>query len=99
MIDPITLSSIRSLEAPASMASIVPRPSTDFAAMVGHGVQALNTELVASDAVLRAYAAGDGPSTADLMVTMTEARERLQFAVEVRNRIVDAYQNLTNMQI
>jgi flagellar hook-basal body complex protein FliE len=99
MIDPIVLSGLPSPELNLSMESIASKPTTDFGAMIGHGVHALNSQLVTADTALRAYAAGDGPTTADLMVTMTEARERLQFAVEVRNRIVDAYQNLTNMQI
>lgn len=99
MIDPITLTGLSSSELGLPTASIVSNPAADFGAMVAHGMQALNAQLVTADTALRAYAAGDGPSTADLMVTMTEARERLQFAVEVRNRIVDAYQNLTNMQI
>jgi len=99
MIDPITLSGLSSSELNVSMQSITSGQTMNFGAMIGDGVHALNSQLVTADTALRAYAAGDGPTTADLMVTMTEARERLQFAVEVRNRIVDAYQNLTNMQI
>jgi flagellar hook-basal body complex protein FliE len=33
------------------------------------------------------------------MIAMEHAHLKLQFAVEVRNRIIDAYQNLTNMQM
>jgi flagellar hook-basal body complex protein FliE len=99
VIEPISLLRLQSPELSASMEGTVQASTMDFGSMVGHGVQSLNTQLVSADNALRAYAAGDGPTTADLMVTMTEARERLQFAVEVRNRMVDAYQNLTNMQI
>lgn len=99
MIEPISLLPLQSPSLNLSMESMGPASSADFGGMLGHGVQALNSQLVSADSALRAYAAGDGPTTADLMVTMTEARERLQFAVEVRNRMVDAYQNLTNMQI
>jgi flagellar hook-basal body complex protein FliE len=35
----------------------------------------------------------------DVMIAMEHARLKLQLAVEVRNRVVDAYQNLTNMQL
>lgn len=99
MIEPISPLRLQSPELNLSMESMTQALPTDFGSMVGHGVQALNTQLISADSALRSYAAGDGPTTADLMVTMTEARERLQFAVEVRNRMVDAYQNLTNMQI
>jgi flagellar hook-basal body complex protein FliE len=70
-----------------------------FAQMVGQGVSELNHSLNEADSSVRAYAAGEDVSVPDLMVSMGHVRLQLQFAVEVRNRIIDAYQSLTNMQI
>jgi len=44
-------------------------------------------------------AAGQDIPVQDVMIAMEHAHLKLQFAVEVRNRIIDAYQNLTNMQV
>jgi flagellar hook-basal body complex protein FliE len=99
MTDAISAIRLESPETSLRLDPVTPPARTDFASMLGTGLHTLNASLGGADSALRAYAAGDGPSTADLMVTMSEARIQLQFAVEVRNRIVDAYQNLTNMQI
>lgn len=70
-----------------------------FLQMVGAGLDQINGSLNAADASARALAAGKDIPVQDVMIAMEHAHLQLQFAVEVRNRIVDAYQNLTNMQM
>ena len=71
----------------------------DFSRLVDGGLGKLNTELNASDGALRAMAAGKDVPVHDVMIAMEQARIDLQFAVEVRNRVVEAYQQLTQMQL
>ncbi|MEI7037468.1 flagellar hook-basal body complex protein FliE [Fulvimonas yonginensis] len=75
------------------------RPTADFSRLVGEGLGALNTSLNAGDQALRAMAAGEAIPLHDVMIAMERARLDLQFAVEVRNRVVEAYQQLTQMQL
>jgi flagellar hook-basal body complex protein FliE len=70
-----------------------------FVQMLGNQVSELNGSLDQADQAARALAAGENVPVHDVMIAMEHARLKLQMAVEVRNRIIDAYQNLTNMQL
>jgi flagellar hook-basal body complex protein FliE len=70
-----------------------------FLQMAGAALDQVNGSLNAADASARALAAGENIPVQDVMIAMEHAHLQLQFAVEVRNRVVDAYQNLTNMQL
>ncbi|MEO7065601.1 MAG: flagellar hook-basal body complex protein FliE [Rhodanobacter sp.] len=70
-----------------------------FLQTIGAGVNELNGSLNAADSSARVLAAGGNVSVQDVMIAMEQAHLQLQFAAEVRNRVVDAYQNLTNMQL
>lgn len=72
---------------------------SDFAQALGGGLKTLNADLNASDEVLRGVAAGKDIPLHDVMIVMARAQVDLQFAVEVRNRLVESYQQLTQMQI
>lgn len=74
-------------------------PSVDFSQAIGEGLKTLNTNLNASDEVLRSVAAGDAIPLHDAMIVMTRAQISLQFAVELRNRLVESYQQLFQMQV
>ncbi|HBK46558.1 MAG TPA: flagellar hook-basal body complex protein FliE [Xanthomonadaceae bacterium] len=82
-------------EAQASMA--VPR--SDFAAVVGQGVQGVDGTLKNADQLVRALAAGQDVATHDVMISLEEARMQLMLLSEVRNRVVEAYQELSRMQL
>lgn len=76
------------------------RPSgADFSQMIGGGLQTLNTDLNASDEVLRSVAAGQNIPLHDVMIVMARAQIDMQFAVQLRNRLVESYQQLSQMQI
>lgn len=74
-------------------------PTGDFSRLVGEGLGALNRSLNAGDQALRSMAAGEAIPLHDVMIAMERVRLDLQFAVEVRNRMVEAYQQLTQMQL
>lgn len=91
-ITPVTL--------PAEVASAAPaKPSADFMHILTVGVMRLNTDLNVSDGMLRSLAAGASVPLHDVMISMEKARIDLQFAVEVRNRLLDGYQQLMRMQL
>ncbi|MFC5743557.1 flagellar hook-basal body complex protein FliE [Dyella tabacisoli] len=72
---------------------------TSFMQMIGSGINEINGSLTHADAMARALAAGQNVPVHDVMIAMEQAHLKLQLAVQVRNRVVDAYQNLTNMQM
>lgn len=73
--------------------------NTSFASMIGDGVKNVNTNLQTAEASMNAFALDGNMSTHELMLTMEKAKFSLQVAVEVRNRLVEAYSELTRMQI
>jgi len=77
----------------------VAQSGPQFMQMVGSAINELNGSLNGADASVRALAAGENVPAHDVMIAMEHAHLKLQFAVEVRNRIIDAYQSLTNMQL
>lgn len=98
-ISPIDAISIGKIGFPEQGISELGPGGPSFMQVIGSALDDLNGSLNEADASARALAAGDHVSTQDVMIAMEHAHLRLQFAVEVRNRLVDAYQNLTNMQM
>ncbi|GAB2785870.1 flagellar hook-basal body complex protein FliE [Dyella kyungheensis] len=98
-VSPIDAISLGRMDGPEHAAALNLDQGPSFMQMVGSEVQGLNASLNTADASARSLAAGDGVPVHDVMIAMEQAHLKLQFAVEVRNRMIDAYQSLTNMQL
>lgn len=96
---PIDGASITPIQIPESDPVQLDRSGPAFVQMLGSQVNELNGSLEQADQAARALAAGENVPVHDVMIAMEHARLKLQLAVEVRNRVIDAYQNLTNMQL
>lgn len=68
---------------------------TDF----GPLLQQLDGSLRSADATLSSLASGQQIPTHEVMIALEKARLDLTFAVEVRNRLTEAYQELMRMQL
>jgi flagellar hook-basal body complex protein FliE len=93
---PIVLAPSTQIEGSSTM-SAPDGPS--FGRWLDQGLVNLGESLERADAGARAVAAGENAPVHEVMLAMEQARLKLQLAVEVRNRVVEAYQNLTNMQL
>lgn len=71
----------------------------DFAAMIGQGLDRVDHSLRAADDKIRSLAAGEHVPLHEVMISMEKARMDLMLVVEVRNRLVEVYQELTRMQL
>lgn len=71
----------------------------DFLTAIGQGVERADSSLKAADTQLRALAAGESIPLHDVMISMEQARIDLMLIAEIRNRIVDGYQELMRMQL
>lgn len=70
-----------------------------FAQRVGEGLQALNTQLLSTQSDLQALALGEATSLHQVMVHLEESRISLQLLLQVRNRVLEAYQDVMKMQV
>lgn len=70
-----------------------------FLDRVNEGLQQVNDQLLASQADLQRLAVGEAPNLHEVMVRLEESRIALQLVLQVRNRILEAYQDVMRMQV
>lgn len=85
--------------APSNAIPIGRTPATDFANLIGEGLSKTDMSLKAADTQLRQLAAGADIPVHDVMISMEKARLDLMLVVEVRNRIIEGYQEMMRMQL
>jgi flagellar hook-basal body complex protein FliE len=73
--------------------------STPFGALISSGLQQVNDNLLASEAGMRDLAAGGVENMHRSMIRLEEARLSFQLMVQVRNRLLESYQELMRMQV
>lgn len=82
-----------------------PRPANadgagaPFAQRISDGLQTLNQQLLASQADLQGLAVGETQNLHEVMVRLEESRIALQLMLQVRNRALEAYQDVMRMQV
>jgi len=70
-----------------------------FSNRLESAVQSLNQSQVGADDQLRAVAAGEDVDLHSAMIALEEADIALRAAVSVRDKVVEAYQQIMNMAI
>lgn len=70
-----------------------------FSAWLEQQVQATNTDIVSADTAVRQLAVGEPVNLHQVMVQLERAKLQLELVVQVRNKLLDAYQDLMKMQI
>lgn len=76
-----------------------PMPGADFMHSIASHVGHVDASLRTAETQLTALAAGKDVALHDVMISMEEARTNMMLLVEVRNRMVEAYQELSRMQL
>lgn len=70
-----------------------------FGTVLGRMVEEVNTKQNAAGEAVRSLQAGGNVSLHQAVIAMEEASVSFQLMVEVRNRLLDSYQELMRMQI
>lgn len=70
-----------------------------FSQVLGDALSQANQLSSQADALSTSYAAGGPVSVDQLMVSEQQASLALDLVVQVRNRVVTAYQSIMNMQV
>ena len=85
---------------------VAPKPPTglvpsgaSFLQRVSEGLEQVNQGLLASQADLQRLAAGDAGNLHDIVIRLEENRISLQLLLQVRNRVLEAYQDVMRMQL
>jgi flagellar hook-basal body complex protein FliE len=70
-----------------------------FAERISEGLQEVNRQLLTAQTDLQQLAAGDVANLHEVMLHLEESRIGLQLLLQVRNRVLEAYQDVMRMQI
>lgn len=73
--------------------------SNNFAAWFAQEVQASNSKMAIAEQDMAKLATGQAPSLHEVMIHLEEAKLSLQLLAQVRNRLLDAYQEVMRMQV
>lgn len=73
---------------------------TSFADVLKSSLNDINSQQITADKLTDSFTKGEeGVDITDVMLATAEANTSLQYAVQVRNKLVDAYQEIVKMQI
>ncbi|MCF2860221.1 flagellar hook-basal body complex protein FliE [Pseudoalteromonas sp. SMS1] len=79
---------IKQIQAPAA-----------FESVLMDGISKTNEALNQTEAMAQAAASGESIPTHELMIAMEQAKIELQFALQVRNKLLEVYQEVMRMQV
>lgn len=70
-----------------------------FSSMVSQGLQQVNGQLLASQADLQQLSVGNVQNLHQVMIRLEESRLAFQLTMQVRNRLLESYQDVMRMQV
>lgn len=76
-----------------------PATSASFADWMTKQVSTLNSQLVDADTKVRELALGEAENLHQVMISLEKAKLSFQLAMQVRNKLLDAYQEIMRMQV
>lgn len=85
----------------AERANVLPEraAAADFGALLAQGVGAVDAKVAHADALVARFAIDDSVPVHQVTIALEEARLSVEFAMQVRARLVEGYKELMNMQL
>lgn len=96
------IQAVGTINSPVGAKAAVPgeRPSqADFAQWLGEQVRTADSEIRVAENEVQRLALGDTDNLHQVMLNLERARLSLDLVVQVRNRLLDAYQDILRMQV
>lgn len=97
----MTLEAIGAIGAPEQLLpqAASPAAGAGFGDWFAQQIGTVNSTIVNSENDIRKLASGDAQSLHEVMIHMEEAKLSLQLLAQVRNRVLEAYQEVMRMQV
>jgi len=76
-----------------------PSTSVPFSQMVTNGIDGISSKILNADASVRAFTLDDSVPVHQVTFALEQARQSLELMMQMRARLVEAYQQLMNMQL
>jgi flagellar hook-basal body complex protein FliE len=84
---------------PLAAAAAGTDPTGGFSQLVTQGLEQVNEKLLANQTSLQRLATGDTQNVHQVMIQLEESRLSFQLMMQVRGRLLEAYQDIMKMQI
>lgn len=72
---------------------------TSFKNIINNEIEKLNNQQVKANEMVQGFISGQVEDLHTVMITIEEARLSLELSVQVRNKCVEAYKEINNMQL
>ncbi|CUJ95525.1 flagellar hook-basal body complex protein FliE [Achromobacter xylosoxidans] len=93
------IDALQSAAVQAQASGAVQPVAAQFDALVHAGLSGVNRALLQTETDAQRLAVGDVQNLHQVMIHMEEAKASFQLFLQVRNRLLDAYQEVMRMQI
>lgn len=70
-----------------------------FKSVLTESIKELNNEQVEAGELMQAFLKGEGPALHTVMISAEQANLSMEFAVQMRNKVLEAYQEVMRMQV
>ena len=82
-----------------TMPAIAANSAVNFKDLMKNALSDLNASQVNANDAIQNLASGGNDNLQDVIISMEQAGMTLQYAIEIRNKLLDAYQSVIQMQI
>jgi flagellar hook-basal body complex protein FliE len=96
-LDPVA--AVQLFDTPGVAAQEAAHPQAGFASWFAAETGKVNTQLVNADHDMQQLALGQTQNLHEVMIRLEEARLSFQLLVQVRNRLLEAYQDVMRTQV
>jgi flagellar hook-basal body complex protein FliE len=86
-------------EIPGAMPGAMPAGHSDFSSLIGSLVSDVNAKSVSASQQVNALQSGENVPLHQAVLAMEEASVSFQLLVEVRNKLLESYQEIMRMQV
>lgn len=73
--------------------------STSFSKVIGDVVNNVNDKQIESNNMIDSFIKGEDVTMHDVMLSMQESQMSMQLLIEMRNKMVEAYQEINKVQL
>jgi flagellar hook-basal body complex protein FliE len=93
------IAAVTALQAEPPMAPLPTAPADGFGGWFASELESVNGNLVRADKDVQKLAVGEAANLHEVMIHLEEARLSFQLLAQVRNKLLDAYQEVMRMQV
>lgn len=79
--------------------SIEPENENNFSKMINDAIGKVNDSQINADNKIENFVKGEDVNMHEVMLSMQEAQISMQLLIEVRNKVVEAYQEVNKIQL